>query len=92
MSERWLRTQKEDIGPPPRYGHVMAYEAARQRAAGDAARRISRAAVCARAVAVLEQGDDEVALGDAAHLCPDLLRHADRTSGGARAGEQSAEL
>ena len=30
MSERWLWTQKEDIGPAPRYGHVMAYEAARQ--------------------------------------------------------------
>lgn len=32
MSERWLWTQKEDIGPPPRFGHVMEYEAARQRA------------------------------------------------------------
>lgn len=31
MSERWLWTQKEDIGPSPRYGHTMAYEAARQR-------------------------------------------------------------
>ena len=31
MSERWLWTQKEDIGPSPRYGHAMAYEAARQR-------------------------------------------------------------
>jgi hypothetical protein len=32
MGERWLWTQKEDIGPPPRFGHVMVYEAARQRA------------------------------------------------------------
>ena len=31
MSERWLWTQKEDIGPSARHGHVMAYEAARQR-------------------------------------------------------------
>src|SRR5215217_4252234 len=31
MSERWLWTQKEDIGPSPRGGHTMAYEAARQR-------------------------------------------------------------
>jgi hypothetical protein len=31
MSERWLWTQKEDIGPSPRYGPAMAYEAARQR-------------------------------------------------------------
>jgi len=33
--------------------------------------------VSARAVAVLERRDDEVALGDAVHLCPDLLHHAD---------------
>ena len=31
----------------------------------------------AGAVAVRERGDDEVALRDAAHLCPDLLHHAD---------------
>jgi hypothetical protein len=31
MSERWLWTQKEDIGPSPRYDYAMAYEAARQR-------------------------------------------------------------
>ena len=31
MSERWLWTQKEDIGASPRYGHAMAYEAAHQR-------------------------------------------------------------
>jgi hypothetical protein len=31
MSERWLWTQKEDIGPTPRRNHAMAYEAARQR-------------------------------------------------------------
>ena len=31
MSERWLWTQKEDIGPSPRYRHGMAYEDARQR-------------------------------------------------------------
>ena len=31
MSERWLWTQKEDIGPSPRYGHAMAYEPAHQR-------------------------------------------------------------
>ena len=31
MSERWLWTQKEDIGPRPRRGAAMAYEAARQR-------------------------------------------------------------
>jgi hypothetical protein len=31
MAERWLWTQKEDIGPSPRYGHAMAYEAAHQR-------------------------------------------------------------
>ena len=31
MSERWLWTQKEDIGPSPRYGHGMVYEDARQR-------------------------------------------------------------
>jgi hypothetical protein len=31
MSERWLWTQKEDIGPSPRDGHRMAYDAARQR-------------------------------------------------------------
>jgi hypothetical protein len=31
MSERWLWTQKEDIGPSPRTGHGMAYEDARQR-------------------------------------------------------------
>lgn len=31
MSERWLWTQKEDIGPSPRSGHAVAYEAARQR-------------------------------------------------------------
>ena len=31
MSERWIWTQKEDIGPSPRYGLAMAYEAARQR-------------------------------------------------------------
>jgi hypothetical protein len=30
MSERWLWTQKEDIGPSPRAGAAMAYEAARQ--------------------------------------------------------------
>lgn len=31
MSERWLWTQKEDIGPSPRWGYAMAYEVARQR-------------------------------------------------------------
>jgi hypothetical protein len=31
MNERWIWTQKGDIGPSPRYGHAMAYEAARQR-------------------------------------------------------------
>src|SRR5918998_1290718 len=31
MRERWLWTQKEDIGPSPREGHRMAYDAARQR-------------------------------------------------------------
>jgi Kelch motif len=31
MSERWLWTQKEDIGPRPRVNAAMAYEAARQR-------------------------------------------------------------
>jgi hypothetical protein len=31
MRERWLWTQKEDIGPRPRSGAAMAYEAARQR-------------------------------------------------------------
>jgi hypothetical protein len=31
MSERWLWTQKEDIGPSPRWGAAMAYEVARQR-------------------------------------------------------------
>src|SRR5215204_1564953 len=31
MSERWLWTQKEDIGPSPRFSHGMAYEDARQR-------------------------------------------------------------
>jgi hypothetical protein len=31
MSERWLWTQKEDIGPRPRQNAAMAYEAARQR-------------------------------------------------------------
>ena len=31
MSERWLWTQKEDIGPTPRLDAAMAYEAARQR-------------------------------------------------------------
>jgi hypothetical protein len=31
MSERWLWTQKEDIGPSPRASAAMAYEAARQR-------------------------------------------------------------
>jgi galactose oxidase-like protein len=31
MSERWLWTQKEDIGPSPRGGHALAYDAARQR-------------------------------------------------------------
>jgi Galactose oxidase, central domain len=31
MSERWLWTQKEDIGPSPRQDAAMAYEAARQR-------------------------------------------------------------
>ena len=44
MSERWLWTQKEDIGPSPRYGHGMVYEDARQRVVllggwGGAARR-----------------------------------------------------
>jgi hypothetical protein len=33
MSERWLWTQKEDIGPSPRQDAAMAYEAARQRVA-----------------------------------------------------------
>jgi hypothetical protein len=31
MSERWIWTQKEDIGPSPRVAHAMAYEAARER-------------------------------------------------------------
>jgi len=31
MSERWLWTQKEDIGPSPRWGVAMAYETARRR-------------------------------------------------------------
>src|SRR5919202_6443541 len=31
MTERWLWTQKQDIGPSPRSGHAMAYDAARQR-------------------------------------------------------------
>jgi hypothetical protein len=31
MSKRWLWTQKEDIGPIPRLGHAMAYDATRQR-------------------------------------------------------------
>jgi galactose oxidase-like protein len=31
MSEHWLWTQKEDIGPSPRFGTAMAYEAVRQR-------------------------------------------------------------
>jgi hypothetical protein len=31
MRERWIWTQKEDIGPSPRLAHAMAYEAARQR-------------------------------------------------------------
>jgi len=31
MSERWLWTQKEDIGPSLRFSHRMAYDAARQR-------------------------------------------------------------
>jgi|SRR5215211_3997511 len=31
MSERWLWTQKEDIGPSARFGYAMAYEVARQR-------------------------------------------------------------
>jgi hypothetical protein len=38
---------------------------------------VGRATVCARAVAVLERGNHEVALGDAVHLCPDLFHHAD---------------
>src|SRR5688500_5531731 len=33
MCARWLWTQKQDIGPSPRYGHAMAYDAARQRVA-----------------------------------------------------------
>jgi hypothetical protein len=31
MSARWLWTQKQDIGPSPRYGHGMEYDATRQR-------------------------------------------------------------
>src|SRR5215208_3728886 len=31
MTERWLWTQKQDIGPSPRVQHEMAYDAARQR-------------------------------------------------------------
>ena len=31
MIERWLWTQKEDIGPNPRAGHAMAYYADRER-------------------------------------------------------------
>ena len=31
MSERWLWTQKEDIGPNPRAGHAMVYDADRER-------------------------------------------------------------
>ena len=31
MTKRWLWTQKQDIGPSPRSGHAMAYDAARQR-------------------------------------------------------------
>src|SRR5215207_3406817 len=31
MTKRWLWTQKQDIGPSPRSGHAMAYDAAHQR-------------------------------------------------------------
>lgn len=31
MTERWLWTQKQDVGPSPRSGHVMSYDAARKR-------------------------------------------------------------
>ena len=48
-----------------------------ERASGHALRRHSSAAMRAHAVAVRERGDDEVTLGDAAHLRPDLLHHAD---------------
>ena len=48
-----------------------------KRAPRDAVRRPSCAAVRARAVAELERGDDELALGDAAHLCPDLFHDSD---------------
>src|SRR5919197_984966 len=47
-------------------------------AADDTARGPARAAVHACAVAVVERSDDEVAPGDAVHLCPDLLHHADK--------------
>jgi hypothetical protein len=30
MTERWLWTQKQDIGPSPRFAHAMAYDAARK--------------------------------------------------------------
>jgi hypothetical protein len=33
MTKRWLWTQKQDIGPSPRWGHAMAYVAASQRVA-----------------------------------------------------------
>src|SRR2546430_4850841 len=46
-------------------------------ATGGAIRRPSRATVRARAVAVRERGDDEVAHTDAAYLCPDLLYYPD---------------
>src|SRR5881227_1578364 len=46
-------------------------------ATGGAIRRPSRATVRARAIAVRERGDDEVAHTDAAYLCPDLLYDPD---------------
>jgi hypothetical protein len=48
-----------------------------KRAADEAARWPSRAAIGAGAVAVLERRDDEVALRDIAYRCPDPLDHAD---------------
>jgi hypothetical protein len=46
-------------------------------APGDTLRRDSGAAVRARAIAVCERGDDEIALGDVSHLCAGLFHHAD---------------
>src|SRR5438552_2638498 len=47
-----------------------------KRGARNAVRRPSRTAVRARAVAELEGGNNEVALGDAVYVCSDLLDDA----------------